>query len=70
MAQNANHQKLRMTESTNHSMFFNETGRHDANNITTTNIYEDEAPVDMLDFSEKKKHMSRKSNAGPKPGSV
>ena len=49
------------TDTTNHSIFFNETGRQDVTN--NTNIFEEDmAPVDMLDFTEKKKHKTKKSN--------
>ena len=44
------------TESTNHSIFLNETGRQEVTvtNGTIGNIYEDDAQVDVLDFNEKK----------------
>jgi hypothetical protein len=37
-------------------------------NATIGNIYDDDAQVDVLDFTEKKKthHRPRKSNGGPK----
>ena len=45
------------TDTTNHSIFFNETGRQDVTN--NTNIFED---VDILDFTEKKKQKTKKSS--------